>query len=200
MDPTEINAEDFLNIDVILITHEHADHLDPKIVKNLYEKSKCLVVADDMSIQYLEKIVPEDNLKEGIIGQSFKHKDLKIHPLRTAWFVDGNVRQWNPLTYLIESEDGVKLFHSGDSPPFSKMTELGDSFCIDIVLCTIGGGNGTPRSGAQIPILMKPKVAIPYHALDGFERFCEILSVEAPNIKCKILKPGEIYQYNRSFK
>jgi len=44
--------------------------------------------------------------------------------------------------------------------------------------------------------MVQPKVAVPYHASPAdFTMFAEILSREAPKVRCVILKQGRPYKY-----
>lgn len=192
IDPTEVQSEQFTRIDAILVTHEHADHLDISLIEEIFERAKCPIIADAISVEYLKNSIPDNKLLLASIGSEIDIGEVRVYVERSAW----NWPEWKPVTYVIESEDKVRIYHSGDSPPFESMKSLGKKYEPDITFCNIGGGNATPRSGAQIPSLMNPKVAIPYHASYGFTEFCQIISDQIPETECKILNQGMIYRYS----
>ena len=102
-----------------------------------------------------------------------------------------------PLTFRINTDDDIKVYHSSDSWPFSEMKRLREKVDADIALCTVGIALGTSlRSGAEIARLIQPKVAIPYHTWDkkSLQEFATLLKREAPEIKTKILERFEVYK------
>ena len=69
-----------------------------------------------------------------------------------------------PVTYIITSEDEVKIYHTADSLPFPELAVMGQKEKFDVVFCTVGIAPGsTPQTGYEIARLTKPQVAVPYH-------------------------------------
>jgi L-ascorbate metabolism protein UlaG (beta-lactamase superfamily) len=94
-----------------------------------------------------------------------------------------------PISFVITSEDGIKLFHTSDSLPFPEMTAVGEKEKLDVVFCTVGIAPGTsPETGLDIARLTKPKVAVPYHtnSISEQKRFGEILKAQMPRVACLI--------------
>jgi L-ascorbate metabolism protein UlaG (beta-lactamase superfamily) len=191
IDPVDVNAKTLPTPDAILITHEHYDHLDGPLVRKLQEETQCQILADPTSTRKLSVFVPEDKLQEMKPGTEVKVGDVAIraeacnHPPATT-----------PITFLITSEDGVRVFHTADSMPFSEMRSLGEEHKPDIAFCTVSIAPGTtPATGVEIVKLVKPKVAVPYHAASKMDlkRFCEIVAKEAPRVKCLIAEQGNVY-------
>jgi L-ascorbate metabolism protein UlaG (beta-lactamase superfamily) len=101
-----------------------------------------------------------------------------------------------PITFLITSEDGVKIFHTADSLPFPEMKDIGNAHKPDITFCTVGLAPGTsPQTGVEIVKLVKPKVAVPYHTAskDDLIKFCKMLVKDTPKVKCLVPKIGNVY-------
>ncbi len=192
IDPTNIDPKIFKIIDAILITHEHGDHLDIQVVKELHTRTRCVVIADLTSAEKLRSIVTADKLLEAHIGSETRLDDVTItaenckHPAAT------------PVTFLITSEDGIRIYHTADSLPFPEMKSIGEKRAPDIVFCTVGSPapGASPRTGLEIVKMVKPKVAIPYHApTSERKRFAELLPKEAPEVRCMIIEPGKPYKY-----
>lgn len=191
IDPVDVNAKNFTTIDAILITHEHYDHLDGPLLRKMQERTQCQIFADPASTRKLENSIPPEKLQEMKPGTETKIGDVTVraemcnHPPASA-----------PITFLIISEDNVKIFHTADSLPFPEMKDIGNKHKPDIAFCTVGIAPGaSPKTGVEIVKLIKPKVAVPYHTAskDDLKEFCEMLMKEMPKVKCKIAEQGNVY-------
>jgi L-ascorbate metabolism protein UlaG (beta-lactamase superfamily) len=105
-----------------------------------------------------------------------------------------------PVTYIITSEDGVKVFHTADSLPFPELAAIGEREKFDVVFCTVGIASGaSPETGFEIARLTKPQVAVPYHtnSVVNQNKFAEILKKELPRTACLIPELNKIYQVSK---
>ncbi len=113
IDPVDVKAKNLQNIDAILITHEHSDHLDPLLIADVQKAAGCIVIADVASAKKLKLALPNDKLIEIKPGVEIKVGEVTIkaeksnHPPAQA-----------PVTYIITSEDNLKVYHTADSLPF----------------------------------------------------------------------------------
>jgi len=194
VDPVDVKPRDFKNIDAVLITHEHYDHLDQSLVSEINRLTQCMVVADPTSKLRLQHVIPSESLREVQPGSEVKLDEVSViaekckHPAAT------------PVSFIITSEDGVKVFHTADSLPFPEMATIGESEKLDVVFCTVAIAPGTsPETGVEIARLTKPKVAVPYHTGSpaDLKRFSEILKKEMPKVTCLIPEMGKIYQVSK---
>ncbi len=192
IDPADVDAEVFKTVDAILITHEHYDHLDEDIVQKIHKRTRCLVVADSTSSKRLKDFVTGDKLFEMPVGKEIKLGDVSIraegykHPAVT------------PVSYLITTEDGVKVYHTGDSLPYPDMKQVGERSPPDLVFCTVGmpAPGASPQSGLEIVRMVKPKVAVPYHAsYVERKKFSDLVAKEAPNVKGMVVEQNEVAKY-----
>jgi L-ascorbate metabolism protein UlaG (beta-lactamase superfamily) len=192
VDPAEIDPKTFKSADIILITHEHGDHLDEYVIKDIYKRTNCHVVADSASYRRLKDMVAADKLIEAPVGSTHKIGSITVkaevckHPALS------------PVTYLITTEDGLKIYHSADSQPHPNMKEIGDKNPPDIAFVTVGApAPGTsPKTGLEIIKMVKPKTAVPYHApKTELKAFTELLAKEMPTVRSMLIEMGKQYNY-----
>lgn len=194
IDPVDVKAKNLLNIDAILITHEHYDHLDPPLIVEIQKATGCTVIADAASTKKLKLALPNDKLQEIKPGMEIKIGEVSIkaeksnHPAQT------------PVTYIITSEDNVKVYHTADSLPFPELAKLAQKENFDVVFCTVGIAPGaSPQKGFEIAWLTKPQIAVPYHTatVASQKEFEELLKKELPRTACLIPQQSKIYQVSK---
>jgi L-ascorbate metabolism protein UlaG (beta-lactamase superfamily) len=104
------------------------------------------------------------------------------------------------VSFIIASEDDIKVFHTADSLPFPEMATLGEKEKLDLVFCTVGIAPGaSPETGVEIARLTRAKVAVPYHTGSEADqrRFAELLRRELPKTTCLVPETGKIYQVSK---
>ncbi|MEN8116407.1 MAG: MBL fold metallo-hydrolase [Bacteroidota bacterium] len=145
--------------DLILVTHEHGDHLDPKTIDLLKKESTKIV---------LTKICTEKHKGTDIIknGDSGKFAGLKVEAVPAYNMVhkraDGN--PFHPKGegngYVIEFGD-KKVYVAGDTENIPEMTDLKN---IDIAFLPMNlPYTMTPEMVTDAANSFKPKVLYPYH-------------------------------------
>lgn len=139
----------FENIDILLLSHLHADHFDIEAIRNIYKKCKPKV--------FSQKDVTAELRKDGIesstllVGETASLDSLIISATRTAHKQDA-------IGFLID--DGkTRLFYVSDS----FYTE--DKPNANIVIVPIGnrGIVMSPQDAATYVKEIGPKIAIPSH-------------------------------------
>jgi len=195
IDPVDVKARNLQNVDAILITHEHYDHLDQALVSEIHKHTRCMVVADPTSTRRLRNTILPDKLHEAQPGSEVKVGEVLVKAEKS-----NHPPAATPISFIITSEDGVKLFHTADSLPYPEMAAIGEKERFDVVFCTVGiAPNASVQSGIDIVRLTKPKVAVPYHTGSNADqkKFAELLQKEFPKITCLIPEIGRIYQVSK---
>jgi len=191
IDPVDVKVKSFPQLDAILITHEHYDHLDQQLIVDIQKATDCLIIADTTSAQKLKMHIPTGKLLTAHVGDEAFVGEVKIKAQKCRH------PAVSPLTYIITSEDGLKIFHTADSLPYPDMAMMAQKEQIDLVFCTVGIAPGTsPETGSEIAWLIKPKIAVPYHTntVQSQKKFVEIIRKELPKTTCLIPEVNKIYQ------
>jgi L-ascorbate metabolism protein UlaG (beta-lactamase superfamily) len=195
IDPVDVKPKDFKKVDAILISHEHYDHLDQALVSEIHKQTLCVVIADPTSARRLQNIIAPEKLRNIQPGSEVKLGEVVVKAEKS-----NHSPAATPVSFIITSEDGVKVFHTADSLPFPEMADIGEKEKIDVAFCTIGIAPGTsPETGVDIAKLTKPKVTVPYHtgSTADLQKFAEILKKEVPKTTCLVPEIGKIYQVSK---
>jgi L-ascorbate metabolism protein UlaG (beta-lactamase superfamily) len=194
IDPVDVKPRQLHNTDAILITHEHYDHLDQRLISETQKNTGCTIIADSASARSLKNNIPLEKIEEIKPGTETKIGEVSVkaekckHPAAA------------PVTFIITSEDGVKVFHTADSLPFPEMASIGEKEKLDVAFCTVGIAPGaSPETGFEIARLTKPHWAVPYHtnSIGEQKRFAEILKAQMPRTACLIPEQNKIYQVSK---
>jgi L-ascorbate metabolism protein UlaG (beta-lactamase superfamily) len=194
IDPVDIKPKSLQNVDAILITHEHYDHLDPRLITEIQKATNCTIIADSASTKKLQHAIPAEKLQEIKPGAEMKIGEVSIKAEKCNHIAQA------PVTYIITSEDEVKVYHTADSLPFPELAAIGQREKFDVVFCTVGIAPGsTPQTGFEIARLTKPQVAVPYHTASAASQteFAQIIKKELPRTACLIPEQNKIYQVSK---
>ncbi len=157
--------DDIDKVDIVLITHGHSDHIGNII--DIYKKFKPRVYAIFEISQYLAgKGVESTGMN---ISGCVEDEGIKICMTEashsSAEIVDGKiVYLGNPAGFVITLENGVKIYHAGDTGLFGGLSLIGEFYSPDIVMLPIGGHfTMGPKEAAYAVRLLKPSYIIPMH-------------------------------------
>jgi L-ascorbate metabolism protein UlaG (beta-lactamase superfamily) len=164
-------------VDLILVTHAHADHLGD--APALAKKTSAPVWAPAGLANTLvalgllpAELAPRMN-KGGVITPL--GPDIKItmtraeHSSEMVWKNPATGKDevhvgGEPVGFIVELENGFKLYHMGDTGVFGDMKWIGEYYKPDLIMIPIGGHFVmSPRDAAVATEMIKPKFAIPIH-------------------------------------
>jgi L-ascorbate metabolism protein UlaG (beta-lactamase superfamily) len=195
IDPVDIKPKSLQKVDALLVSHEHYDHLDQSLVSEVHKLTRCAVIADPTSASRLRNVITSEKLHEIQPGLEVKIGEVSVKAERC-----NHPPAATPVSFVIASEDNVKIFHTADSLPFQEMANIGEREKFDLVFCTVGIAPGaSPETGFEIARLTKPKVAVPYHtgSTSDLRKFAEIVKREMPKVTCLIPEVGKVYQVSK---
>ena len=203
-------------VDLILVTHGHLDHyLDAPALAKLTGAPLWAPAGLAQSMQTLG-ILPAaqaNRMNKGGSIRPFGPDGVRItmthaeHSSELVWRNPATGKDethvgGEPCGFIIEFENGFKLWHLGDTGVFGDMKLIGEMFKPDLLLIPIGGGQFVmnPVDAAMATRdLIKPKMALPMHygttaALTGTpEEYIEALG-NAP-VKVLAIKPGDALEF-----
>lgn len=192
-----VQKEDIRRADIILITHDHFDHLGSDVPDLVQKTGATVVVQPEMGNLLKEQGVKEENIVNGMgmnIGGQVEISGIRI--LMTQAFHSSGAG--DPAGFIIFLEDGKTIYHAGDTGIFAGMKTFGDLYDIDLALVPIGSVFVMdPLQAATSLSYLRPKQALPIHygtfpiLVQDAEEFTRLAAEKAPGAEIKAVKPGE---------
>lgn len=177
--------------DILLISHEHFDHLSLEDIKKVVGNDTTVVTIaaakkelGSVKVKEVKSVKPGDNVKIGDVSievvpaynlNKFREPGRVFHPKD-----DGKVG-------FIIGMKGMRIYHAGDTDVIPEMKGLKP----DVALLPVSGTYVmTADEAAEAARMIQPKLAIPMHygAIVGSEKDAEKFKQLAP-CEVHILKP-----------
>jgi L-ascorbate metabolism protein UlaG (beta-lactamase superfamily) len=177
--PTQYKNLDALGkVDLILVTHGHGDHTGD--VKELAARTGAPVYGPAGLISTmidLGWVTPERGVRFGKggtvtpVGPQIRITQVRAEHSSEVTVTDPATKKTTtypggePAGFVIEFENGFKLYHTGDTGLFGDMRLIGEYYRPDAVMIPIGGHFVMdPKDAAYATReLLKPRHAIPIH-------------------------------------
>ena len=160
--------KDQSDVDAILVTHGHMDHTLDLI--DVAQKSGAPVVAIVELADWLgTKGIPEDKLVGMNKGGTTEVAGVRVHmtnAVHSSSIPDGDkvVYVGDPAGFVIEFDNGFKIYFSGDTAVMADMSLIGKLLEPDLAILCIGDFYTMgPRSAAEAIRLLGVKTVIPMH-------------------------------------
>jgi len=189
--------EDFKDVDIILVTHDHFDHLGEDVPYLVKDSDAVIVVQPELTAKLKESGIEDKNFIYGMgmnIGGTAEVGDIKVAMVQAFHSAGAG----SPCGFIITLEDGKKIYHAGDTGIFASMKTLGEVYDIDVALLPIGSVFVMdPLQAAHALQMLQPKKVIPMHyksfpiLVQDAGEFVRLAGEKAPGVEVKVLEPGQ---------
>jgi L-ascorbate metabolism protein UlaG (beta-lactamase superfamily) len=184
--PAPLAPHELTGVDLVLITHEHADHLDPGTVPALAEANPAaLWVAPAPIVDQLSALgVPDERVSGVLVDQRVEVAGVGVEAVAAAhafaaegfggysFWTDADGRH-RAVGYLVEL-GGVRVLHAGDTVWWPGYAERLERLAPDLAILPINGrdaareargvvGNLEPREAADLAVAARIPLVVPCH-------------------------------------
>lgn len=169
-----LETKDYPTIDLVLITHDHYDHLDYKTIKELDSKVKQYIVPLGVENHLIKFGVDESKIKNIAWYEEINSKGLKITATPSRHHSGRNINtryttSWNG--FFLEDSKGFRVYNTSDGGYGSHFREIHEKLGkVDIILTDNGQYNEAwymnhmfPEQAYKASQIMQAKYLIPIH-------------------------------------
>ena len=207
----------YTDIDAVLISHMHYDHLDLPSLGLLGEQCRLIVprgmkpLLERRGYRHVEEVGVDDAVEVGPLNVRAVFADHNSARFRGGPRAD-------TLGFLVSGS--YSTYFPGDTDIFPEMKDIASD--LDVALMpvwgwgpTLGDGHLDPYRAALALQLLRPRLAIPIHwgtlyplgmrwlnpsfLFDPPHSFAHHAAKLAPEVKVHILEPGKAVVYNADF-
>jgi L-ascorbate metabolism protein UlaG (beta-lactamase superfamily) len=164
-------------VDLILVTHGHGDHFgDAVAISNMYKAPVLATAGMGQTLQVLHILTPEMSIRMNKSGTYDPFPDVhvtQVHAEHSSEMVltdpatgkQGSYPGGEPVGFILQLENGFKIWHMGDTGLFTDMKFIAEYYRPDLVLMPIGGHfvMGPKEAAYAVKEWIKPKMVMPMH-------------------------------------
>ena len=196
---TPASEKDVKKCDIMLCTHGHGDHIGDAVA--IAKKHNPKIVGIFELCLWLQKKGAQQisPMNKGGTQQVGDIKVTMVHAVHSCGIQDDDgsiIYGGEACGYVIHFDNGLKLYHAGDTAVFSDMAIIRDLYAPDIACLPIGDHfTMSPKEASYACNLLRPKAVIPMHfgtfpLLTGKPSQLKELVADS-GIEVLELKPGE---------
>jgi L-ascorbate metabolism protein UlaG (beta-lactamase superfamily) len=185
--------EGFSKVDIVLFTHGHVDHFMLPDTEGIVERFNPKIIAPWELEFFIKAEIPKANTL------TFELANKGATSLIDGLKITMVGADHSSCGYIIEFENGFKIYHSGDTGLMADMElTIGNFYEPDLAILPIGGVfTMGSKEAAYACKLIRPKHVIPEHygtfpvLVQTTEDFVRWVEQYAPDTKVFELTPGE---------
>jgi L-ascorbate 6-phosphate lactonase len=218
--PPALRPEEVEAADLVCVTHEHADHLDPRTLAAIAAQAPdAIFLAPAPAVALVEQAgVPHTRIHPSHAGVALEAAGARVTALQAAHELHpdafGGYRFWRDehgdhraLSYLVELDE-LRVFHAGDTIWWPGMEDALRELEPDVAMLPINGrdamreargiwGNLSADEAAALAVAADVPAVIPCH-FDGVagnlgnpDAFLAALRAVGSEIRTHVLHPGD---------
>ncbi len=205
--PPAVLPTDVGRLDVVLITHDHADHADIRAMDQMDKRALVIVATNDLAARIR-------NLGYREVTVLAPWEDLRLRDVTIA--AVPALHDIYEIGYVIRG-GGTSVYFAGDSRLHPDLPAIAERFAPDVSLLSC---DGTRLTGADLHVMtpedavtaartLKSRLVLPSHAEAVFSdplvstllastvprarfAFAEAMSRALPEVRCLVPQPGEL--------
>jgi L-ascorbate metabolism protein UlaG (beta-lactamase superfamily) len=220
-----ISASDLERVDLVLVTHAASDHLgDTAEISKMFDAP--VICGAEVKAHLTREGVRADMIRSTIWGLSLDVAGMRVRSVESRHHSsitepDGTYYSGQPMGFIIYPDPGVRIYHAGDTALFTDLKLIGQLYRPNIGLIQVTNptihlarhnlpnfvtGEMSPYEAVLAAQWLCLEYVIPMHfdteeAPADVRTFVDLLnkmtSEDKPPIKPIVLKPGEIFQFER---
>jgi len=197
-------ADDMPAIDILILTHDHYDHLDHKTVIKLNSKVKKIVCSLGLGSHLEHWGISKNKITELDWWENYSDNDLSLTTTPARHFTGRGIKRGQTLwSSFILKTDRHNLFLGGDSGYDKHFKEIGEKFgTFDVAILESGQYNKSwpnihmmPEETVQASIDLNAKILLPVHwgkfslAMHAWNEPIDRVLKKANELKVKVATP-----------
>lgn len=134
--------------DLICVSHSAWDHLGDA-AEIAQRTGAPIITSSDVARKLVAEGLPADQVRPTIWGVCYEINGVLVRPVEchhwsASELPDGSVVAGVPLSFIVETEPGVRIYHFGDSALFSDMKLIGELYQPTVGLLGCAQTDGLP--------------------------------------------------------
>lgn len=172
-----VAPEEVTNATVILLTHDHRDHIDPASLPGIAAASPdAAVIAPNPHLKRVNDLIGQSDRNMFVrAGERVRIGGLEIIPIPAAHErLDEDSALGHPYLGYVLKVEGLTVYCAGDTVPYEGLVEELQDLAVDVAMLPINGrdyfryrsgimGNMDFREAAEVAHLCRFDTMIPVH-------------------------------------
>ena len=134
--------------DLICVSHGAWDHLGDAAEISI-RTGAPIITSADVARKLVAEGLPVEQVRATIWGVCYEINGVRVRPIEchhwtSSELPDGSVVAGNPLSFIIETEPGVRIYHFGDTALYSDLKLVGELYRPTVALLGCAQTDGLP--------------------------------------------------------
>jgi len=193
------SAKELKSLDLLLITHGHSDHFDDCLTLARKHKPDIVCMFEIAQYLHLKGVGKLHGMNKGGTLALHGIKVTMVHAVHSSTIRDGDslYPAGEPCGFVVEFENGTRVYHAGDTAVHSDMKLIGEIYQPRIAALPIGDlYTMSPVEASVAARMIGARTVIPIHhstfpALTGTPAALREKLKDRSDIEVLELRPGE---------